>query len=372
MALQRTRVLALIACTAIMTLLAVAPASADGRQGPKTSEIETIADGFVTPLGLAIDRRGSAYVVESFVGALTKVTPRGNKTTLYTATDGGLPGGVDVSRRRVLFTKFTAPDPEQNPTDTTLEVLRRPDRSRTIASLLTYEQRRNPDARSTYGFLGLSADCRAELTAEFPPPEPYTGIIESNPYAVTSHHGAAIVADAAGNSLLRVSRSGRISTIAVFPPVPQEITAQIAEDFALPDCTVGAIYTGEAVPTDVEVGHDGNLYVSSLPGFPESAGSGSIWRVDPRRGKIKRVATGFSGAVDLAIGHDGTIYVAELFGNTVSAVRRGKVRTVADVSSPGAVEIGHDGRLYVTANVFKGEEPGNGTLIAIPIGRHRR
>jgi hypothetical protein len=371
MSIRRSmRSIALIACGAVAAALVAFPASA-GERGPQP-EITTIADGFVAPLGLAVDRRGNAYVVEAFTGNLTRVNRRGDTTTVYTATDGGLPGGVAVHDGTVLFTRFIAPGPEDPPSDTTLEVLLEPNRSRTIASLLTYEQEQNPDAGNTYGFADLSAECLAQLPEDVPQPQPYPGIIESNPYAVAVHRGAALIADAAGNSILRVTRDGRISTVAVLPPVPQTVTAQVAEDLGLPDCTVGEIYRSEPVPTDVEVGRDGDLYVTSLPGGPEGLGAGSVFRINPRTGTVRRVATGFLGAVDLAVGRDGTIYVADLFGNTISAVRHGRVRTVAEVTSPGTVEIGRHGTLYVTVNVFEGEAPGNGTLIRIRLGGRGR
>lgn len=75
---------------------------------------------------------------------------------------------------------------------------------------------------------------------------------------------------------------------------------------------------------------------------------------------------------DVEVGRDGTIYVADLFGNTISSVRHGKVRTVAEVTSPGAVEAGRRGTLYATTDVFAGEAPGNGTLVRITLPRHRR
>jgi hypothetical protein len=74
---------------------------------------------------------------------------------------------------------------------------------------------------------------------------------------------------------------------------------------ALAAC-VGATFTGEPVPTDVERGPDGSLYVSSLPGFPEAPGTGAVFRVDPRTGDVEKLYDGFSGAVDLAVDADGT------------------------------------------------------------------
>jgi sugar lactone lactonase YvrE len=331
---------------------------------------ETLAEDLQGPLGLAVDRDGTAYVAESFGGYLTRVDRRGRKTVVFEQS-GRAPAGVALRPNgKVVFTSTLAPeDPEGPPTDTTLEALRSGGRSTTIASLLDYETRVNPDRRQRYGPRDLDPSCAEQLPDELPSAR-YKGVVDSNPYAVavetrkTGKKGkkgkatSYLVADAAGNSIVRVPANGRrLSTVAVLPPVRQRITAEAVEAFReegfdLPDCIIGLRYDGEPVPTDIEIGRDGHYYVTTLPGFPEAEGAGSVWRIHRSSGKIRQVATGFSGAVDLAVARDGTIYVAELFANRVSTVRRGKVRTFVEVSTPGAIEIGPKGRVYVTTGVF--------------------
>jgi len=119
----------------------------------------------------------------------------------------------------------------------------------------------------------------------------------------------------------------------------------------VPGCALDKTYNFEPVPTDVEVGPDGMLYVSSLPGGPEDASfgaRGAVFRVNPWNGNVKEIASGFLGAVDLAVDDECTIYVAELFGNAITKVGRHGNQKVADVDGPGAVEYAN-GRLYVTA-----------------------
>ncbi len=45
--------------------------------------------------------------------------------------------------------------------------------------------------------------------------------IDSDPYSFVPYHGGYTVADAAGNDLLFVSRSGKISVLAVFLVIPE-------------------------------------------------------------------------------------------------------------------------------------------------------
>ena len=61
----------------------------------------------------------------------------------------------------------------------------------------------------------------------------------------------------------------------------------------LPACVTGLNYKFEPVPTDVEMGPDGWLYVSSLPGGPEDGSLGAqgrVYKVNPANGKVVEVA----------------------------------------------------------------------------------
>ncbi len=98
------------------------------------------------------------------------------------------------------------------------------------------------------------------------------------------------------------------------PPTPVTITADAAAANQLPACTVGLTYKFEPVPTDVELGPDGWLYVSSLPGGPEDpslGANGRVYKVNPKSGKVKLLAGGFISTVDVAVANNGDVYVAE-------------------------------------------------------------
>lgn len=341
------RGLAAVAAVGLVTVMAT-PVSAAGATG---SVSDPIVSGLIGPLGLAVTGQDTIYIAESFAGQVTRVLADGRRTTLYRA-EGNSPNGVESTgyRGRVVATVSVIPEDPSAPAEDTLLVEIRPNgSSRTLASLLDYEEANNPDAGQTYGFVGLPAGCLSRV-----PPElaPYQGIIESNPYKVaTLNPFTFAVADAAGNSILRVT-DGTVSTVAILPPIPQRITLGNFRQLGLPLCTVGRDYQSEPVPTDVEVGPDGYWYVTALPGGPELPGYGSVYRVDPNSGSVELVTRGLSGAVDLAVADDGTIYVAEIFGNKISQYADGTLSTVVDVFSPGAVEIAPDGTIYATTGVF--------------------
>ncbi len=340
-----------------MALLMTTPASAEDAG----TVSDPIIEGLIGPLGLDVSDNGTIYVAEGFAGQITRVLPGGARSVLFTAEGASVSGVASTALGRVVITLSTFPEEEAPPLDTTLELVNPNGSAITLASLLDHEVENNPDGDQSYGFLNLPAGCQAKL-----PPflQPYTGIVESNPYKVATLSPISYaVADAAGNSIVRVTVGQQPKTVAVLPSVPQRITPAAAAQLGLPLCTVGRVYSSEPVPTDVEVGPDGFWYVSSLPGGPELPGTGSVFRVNPDSGAVSLVARGFSGAVDLAVADDGTIYVAELNGNRISAISNGVVSKVVDLFSPGAVEIGSDGTIYATTGVFG---PSGSVVIVTP------
>lgn len=311
-----------------------------------------VAGGFVGPLGMAVGTDGTVYVAEAFAGTLTAVDEHG----LHPLVTGReeIAGVWAAGKGSVVFVSTTS-----SPPGATLERARPGGRTQVIGNLGRHEEERNPDKVSTYGLVDLADGCVEELPVELGPLS-YRGLIDSHPYAVTRHHGGWVVADAAGNDLVRIDAKGRSSTFAVLPPQPpltmtpdvlgafnEALRTELGPDAPqLPECVIGASYVGEPVPTDVEVGPDDAIYVTTLPGFPELPGSGSVWRV--RNGTAKLVGTGFTGAVDLAIAPDGTIYVAELFAGRISMLTPSGPAPVASIPFPTTVEYAK-GKLWVTS-----------------------
>ena len=127
---------------------------------------------------------------------------------------------------------------------------------RTLADLVAYEEANNPDAGSSYGFHDLTPDCAAQVP-DFIGGEPYTGIIESHPYAVAlMPDGSRVIADAAANDLIRVADNGAISTLAVLPPQPFVVTAG-SHGYRSAGVCDRQLYIAEPVPTDVELARTG-------------------------------------------------------------------------------------------------------------------
>ncbi|WP_382309326.1 ScyD/ScyE family protein [Herbiconiux sp. UC225_62] len=368
------------ACAATIAAVAVAaPAYAGGHhdggwhhdvpEAPTLSldPVATLADGLISPLSLDVDRHGDSYLSQNFIGELNGVSSEGELSTLATASvPGNEIGAVSSRHGTVYFSQNDQPNGVAN-----LMSLEEGGTPEVLADLGAYEAEVNPDQVNTYGFTDLDPACAAQVNPNGPAGEPtYTGKVDSHPYASLALRHEIYVADAGGNDILRVDYDGEISTAAVLPPTePVVVTAELAAQFGFPDCVVGASYVFEPVPTDVERGDDGWLYVSSLPGGPEDPSlglRGSVYKVNPDSGEVELVATGFGGATGIAVDKDsGVVLVAELFGgpdNTgqISALSSwsGEVFATFAVSSPAAIEL-RDGMVYATTDAFVPDESGN-------------
>jgi hypothetical protein len=134
---------------------------------------------------------------------------------------------------------------------------------------------------------------------------PDGGEPDTNPYSIAFDGENLIVVDAGGNSLLRVDPDdGSIETIAVF-----EDREALAPPFlGMPE---GATIPMNSVPTDIEVGADGNYYVAELTGFPFPAGDARVYQVTPG-GDVEIYAQGFSMLGALDFDATGRIHVLEI------------------------------------------------------------
>jgi hypothetical protein len=360
------RRIAVVAGTAVaLTVPLAAPAFATGaghRHGPTV----TVLGSAVLPTQLAVSH-GRVLVADAALSTISRVQPA---KVLVTGPQPGETAGVAVDDRTGALA-YTSLDFATGAAR--LTVLRGHHRP-LVVDLSAFEARKNPDQHVLYGIKNPS-QCVVDAFAAIGAEASYKGIVESHPYAVASLGGGAwAVADAAGNTLLRVDARGRVSVLSVLPRQPLTITADIAATVGLPDCVVGLTYAFEPVPTDVEVGPRGLLYVSTLPGGPEdpSLGArGSVYVVNPRTGAAHRLATGFSGATNLAVTPAGTVYVAELFAGRISTVRHGAPKPV--VALPGAlsVELGRPGVLYAgtaASTDDEGNPTGTGSVVRISLG----
>jgi hypothetical protein len=362
---------------------------------PKVQDVPGLG-GLAGPFGLDTGPGGRIYVANQgappdpesgFPGLPGSIIEwrKGTATTVASFPEGG-PSDVSVKGPNDLLYVLGAQGGEPTAGNDLGRVVK--GQLKPTIDLGGFEATENPDSGQIYGPTGeVPADCLAQVPTDFLPLlEPYPGIIDSNVYSVDHDHrfGTTLVTDAAGNSVHLIGHKGIVKTW-VLPPVTQTVTqagidqmnAELPPETQLPSCLIGLEWKGEPVPTSVVVGPDLMIYVSSLPGFPEAAGSGGIFRINPFNGQITRWAEGFTSAVDLAFDRSGNLLVAELFGgNGGGAIKKvhtswswkglkaGKVTTLASDADglilPSRVAVSAEGTIYATANLF-----GDGKVVKI-------
>jgi hypothetical protein len=355
--------------TGILTVLFViaTPGLAQANPGPTI-----VASGLDNPRGITFGTDGALYVAEAGrggagpcfpgpegeacfgeSGAISRITHTGAHRVVTGLPSLAAPNGrnaigpSDVSARGPLhFTVGLGANPAlraQLPPlgQQALGWLLRDKRHgwRQVADIAGFEATANPDGR-----------------------EP-----DSNPQSLLETHHGFLVADAGGNSLVRVGWNGQVSTVAVFPD-------QLVDAPPFLGLPTGTQIPSQAVPTSVVRGPDGAYYVGTLTGFPFAPGSARVFRVVP--GKEPTVyAGGFTNVIDLAFGQDGKLYVLEiahnglLSGDETGALirvgRDGKQKIVASagLTAPGGLAI--KGRSAYVSNC--GTCAGDGTVVRIPL-----
>lgn len=315
------------------------------------------ATGFLGPVfGIATAPNGDILAADAGAG-ITTIRKGVAGTTI------ALPGVTDVAPigKGSLWALTAGQDPETDSGQGLHRVSK--GSSHMIANLFAFENTSDPDGAG----------------------------VDSNPFDVASLGGnAALVVDAGGNDLLRVSNKGKIDVLAVFPDelVSTENLQELVgcstdpiPDFAF-ICGVGDFMPAQAVPTSVAVGPDGYYYVGELKGFPAPTGASSIWRVAPGASWaecgsspdcIKVFDGGFTSIIDLAFGPDGRLYVAELdeaswaaveifdspAGGTINACNLSTLVCeviASDIPVLTSITFGKDGKLWVAKNALEAAE----------------
>ncbi len=234
--------------------------------------------------------------------------------------------------------------------------------ARLVADIEAFETARDPDAA-----VWKNVGC------EFIP-DVFQAGPQSNPYHLAALSGSeALVADAAGNTLLWAKTNGEIDAVAVFTP-PLDASGDYRVLFPLNDDTDCYV---QPVPTSVAVGPEGDYYVGELTGAtPDPAdaiGLSRVWRIEAGARNVVCPSTdctlvidGLTSVIDVAFGPDGKLYVVEydengwlaaISGNaTGGTINRCDVNTGAcsvvagGLVLPGAITFDKWGDLWVVEN----------------------
>jgi hypothetical protein len=367
------------ASLALGVALACTVAAPAGAQG-----LDVVTDGLSNPHGIAFGPDGKLYVAEAGhggsgpcipgpeaedscygpTGAITRVNVRSGKSRQIVSglpslaaqtgdapgSDGLGPNDVSFRGRIAYFTIGLGSNPAARDElgragrrFAGLYRIGRKGRVRRVVDLGAYEARNDPD--------------NGRPTAE----------VDTNPFSVdASGTGRILVTDAGGNALLRVSPSGRVRTVAVFP-----FGRTVAPPFlGLPP---GTEVDYQPVPTGVVRAPGGAAYVGQLTGFPFPVGAANLFHVSGD-GELAVHASGFTNVVDIARSSDGDLYALQIAtAGLAGEPSAGKLlRVAADgtqtelaagtLEHPTGIAVAKNGDVYV-AN--RGGSPDNAQIVRI-------
>ena len=309
--MRRRLVLPTLAVAALAaSALAAQPASAAPPPPPLPAGVSVLASGFQQPAHVAFGPHGTLYVADIGSGALSKVRLRTGASWVVTSSLG-FAAGVDVGRDGHVYATSVLGNPEDGAVPARVVRLGHHGKVKVVLDTLAYEKAHNPDGQSQ------AVDS------------------VSNPYSVLKLKDRLVVVDAGANDMLEV-RGHHVRTLTVFP------VSQTGACATQPENDPGT-FGCDPVPTDVEMGPDGYLYVSGLGAFAE----GHIWKVNARTGAIVRSWDGFPPLTGIAVGKHGTLYAASLVGNQVLRIRGTDV-DVVDIPGAADAEYSH-GMLVVSS-----------------------
>jgi hypothetical protein len=163
---------------------------------------------------------------------------------------------------------------------------------------------------------------------------------DSDPYAVLARKHDQLVADAAGNDVLRVDRHGNIHKFHVFHNVRTGACATQEDPPGFPGCNF--------VPTSLATDRYGHVYVGGLSSL--TPGEAQVVELNSNGRHVLKVWTGFTAVTGVAVTRDGALYVSQLFApeqnpidprvmGVLTKISRNGHRTNVDVPFPAGVVV---------------------------------
>lgn len=192
---------------------------------------------------------------------------------------------------------------------------------------------------------------------------PDPAAIDSNLYGAGLLDGVLYVCDAGGNDIMAIdTATNEVSTFAVTGGLP----APFLPDSGNP--ARGGAMEIDSVPSTIQPGPDGRLYVSFVSGGPFPAGIVPVnaYSVD---GSMETFAEGLTMVVDLAFDSMGRLYASMLStdfinqapGQIVRIEEDGSQTMIAVAPIPGGIAFDAEDNLY--AVIFSAVAPTGGSLV---------
>lgn len=318
----------------LVAVAAVAPAAA--QEGP-----QVLVEGLLNPRNMAFDADGNLYIAEAGIagpqmtvddtpyGATGRISVLAPDGTLSVAVQGlisyreGNPLGanaIQVTDESLWVLLGETSDFSIPFTHALVELDKTTGRVKNFIDLLTLELTDDPDGNVNE---------------------------QSNPtdFAVAPD-GTILIANAGCNCLMAWTAEAGLSVAAAWP------------------------FDGDnPVPTTVEVGPDGDIYVGFLTGFPFPQGGSRVERW--RGGELVQTYPGLTAVTGLLVTADGTIYAAEFGvfnqgwgpGRVVRVTENGPEPVLENLTNPYGLAQAPDGTIVISTGAIGA---GAGQIVVLP------
>src|SRR5262245_47277225 len=216
---MRRHIVAIVAATAAAAGLAF-PTTASAHQH---LNVHLVTDQVGAPFNLALTQHG--VLVADGAGYIGKVNNDGSITQIVSDVEGATGVAVTDHGKVLAYTSTTTDQTTFTNTASSVTIQRK-DGSKVVADTLAWEGDHNRDSHVLYG-IDHPTKCQQDALEPLGGAN-YMGGIDSHAYTLAAYKHGFALADAGGNDLLYIDKSGSIRKIAVLPRQPTRITADFA------------------------------------------------------------------------------------------------------------------------------------------------
>jgi len=326
----------------------------------------TVATGFTTPVGIAVDAAGNVYVADPGAGTITKVLASNGSKVILATVDNTLTGVAVDSYGNVYFS------------DSNTSIMVIPAAGGPIlpvcSSLVNHKVLAVDKSANAYtdngltidqvpfGYFAVSPALPAGLNID-----PSTGIISGSPIRTSAAANYTVTANNnAGNGSATIN-------LAVAAASKPNISYTTPQTFTVgTSVSISPVNTGGAVPAEQAIKlirntalHGWAIVLDASGNIYLSFGGTTIRKYTPDGSSFVNIGSGFSSTTGIALDAAGNLYVVDNGNGAIKEIlaSNGSIITIATfiANETAAVAVDLQGNLFVTSGEKLFEIPAGGS-----------